>query len=722
MINMRATWHAMLGVGCLGVSLMAPSPAHLPGLKQADDVAATASIPQHALAPGAALDAIMAANGPKPRPLPEPGPVLAYAREALPGATDANPALAAATPILVDITGLPEAIAAYRAGDVRAGDAAARTTTNKLARVAAEWAALRLAPRETGFDRLTSFLTEQPDWAASGPLRRRAEEAIYFDKRPPAEVIAWFTPRRPETPLGKWALARALQATGAAPRATALVREIWREADLSPSLEASLRKDFPEALTRADHKARSDRFFYKENAEASQRAATLAGPDVLALAKARETLTDKTLEALAPDLRKDPTLQFAQIQKLRRDNKIAEATKVMLEAPRDPALLVGADEWWTERRTLARKALDAGDARTAFRIAAEHSAQGRDQRVDAEFHAGWIALRFLSDPTTAQGFFDRAASMAETPIAIARAAYWQGRAAEALGKHAEAQRFYEKAASQPIAYYGQLALTRLGRGKMGMRQPAKIARGDDRALAIRVVELLAALDQKDLASSLALEIARSLNDEAQLAALGAIVARARDARTTLMVGKLGGQRGYLLDEAAFPTFGVPPFEPLANSGSLALVYSIARQESSFEAKAQSGAGAKGLMQMLPSTARRTAQRAGVPFDERRLLTEPSFNAQLAAAHLGELMTEHPGSLMLTFAAYNAGGKRVKEWIAAYGDPRDPAVDPIDWVERIPFTETRNYVQRVTENLEVYRLRFGESVTLDIERTLRSAER
>ena len=128
------------------------------------------------------------------------------------------------------------------------------------------------------------------------------------------------------------------------------------------------------------------------------------------------------------------------------------------------------------------------------------------------------------------------------------------------------------------------------------------------------------------------------------------------------------------------------------------------------------------MQMLPSTARRTAQRAGVPFDEQRLIQDPGFNAQLGAAHLGELMGEHPGSLILTFAAYNAGGRRVKEWIAAYGDPRDPAVDPIDWVERIPFTETRNYVQRVTENLEVYRLRFGESVTLDIERTLRSAER
>ena len=415
MIDKRATWHAVLGLGCLGVALMAPSPARLPGLKEAVDAAPTASLPQRApvAAPGAALDAIMGADGPKPRPLPEPGPLLAYAREAMPGATDANPALLGAPPILVDITGLPEAIAAYRAGDARAGDAAARTTTNSLARVTAEWVALRLATREAGFDRLNAFLADQKDWAASAPLRRRAEEAIFSDKRPPAEVIAWFATRRPETALGKWALARALQAKGAVPQATALIREVWREADLSPSLEAALRKDFPEALTRADHKARSDRFFYKENAEASQRAALLAGPDVLALAKAREAPTDKTLEALTPELRRDPSLLFVQIQKLRRDNKIAEAAKAMLEAPRDPALLVGADEWWTERRALARKALDSGDARTAFRIAAEHSAQGRDQRLDAEFHGGWIALRFLSEPATAQPFFERAAGLAE---------------------------------------------------------------------------------------------------------------------------------------------------------------------------------------------------------------------------------------------------------------------------------------------------------------------
>ena len=703
MSKLRESFHAVLSLGCLGAGLLA-------------------SFPLGPFDPPTPLDPTATASLGPSQPLPESGPVLAYAREAAPVANDGDSVLIEPPPILVDITGLREAIAAYRAGDLRAGDAAARNTTNPLARVAAEWAALRLMPRETGLERIKSFLADQPDWPTANQLRRRAEEAIFSDKRPATEVLAWFGNRSPQTPLGKWALARALQSKGDAARANAIAREIWREAELSSALENALRKDFPDALNRADHKARSDRFFYKDNSATALRAATLAGPDVLALAQAREDMTEKKLATVTPELRKDPTLQFAQIQKLRRDNKISEAAKAMLEAPRDPAALVSPDDWWTERRALLRKLLDAGDAKTAHRIAAEHSAQSKEQRIDAEFHTGWIALRFLSDAASAATAFEKAAGLAESPMSIARAAYWQGRAAEAQGKQAEARRFFEKAAGQPIAYYGQLASARLGRGKLAMRQPAKIARGDDRAMAVRVVELLSALEQKDLATPLALESARTLDDEGQLAALGAVAARSRDARMTLMVGKFGGQRGFLLDEAAFPTFGVPAYEPLPRSASPAIVYAIARQESSFDPKAQSSAGAKGLMQMLPSTARRTAQRAGATFDERRLLTEPSFNAQLGAAHLGELMEEQAGSLILTFAAYNAGGRRVKEWIAAFGDPRDPKVDPVDWVERIPFTETRNYVQRVAENLEIYRLRLGESATLDIESTLRSASR
>ena len=199
-----------------------------------------------------------------------------------------------------------------------------------------------------------------------------------------------------------------------------------------------------------------------------------------------------------------------------------------------------------------------------------------------------------------------------------------------------------------------------------------------------------------------------------------VLTRAGNAGVTLSVGKIASQRGFALDEPAFPTFGIPNYEPLVRSVEKPLVYAIARQESAFTTQALSTAGAKGLMQMLTSTARSTAQRAGVTFDEGRLINDPAFNAQLGSAHLADLLGEYRNSHILTFAAYNAGGKRVREWINAYGDPRDPNVDPVDWIERIPISETRNYVQRIVENLQMYRVRMGERSDFAIEHTLRHA--
>ena len=237
-------------------------------------------------------------------------------------------------------------------------------------------------------------------------------------------------------------------------------------------------------------------------------------------------------------------------------------------------------------------------------------------------------------------------------------------------------------------------------------------------MAVRVLEMLYALGETAQANTLAYEAAQKLTAEPQLGALGAVIARQKNASLMLGIGKAVTQRGLPFDALAFPTFGVPAYQPLENSAEKAMVYSIARQESAFQPEAQSKAGAKGLMQMLPATAARTAQRKGVAFDVGRLLRDPAYNAQLGAAHLGELLEEQDGSYILTFAAYNAGGKRVSEWIAAYGDPRKPGVDPVDWVERIPITETRNYVQRIVENMQVYRYRLGDQTTLLIDQDLR----
>ncbi|VFU10973.1 Lytic transglycosylase [Methylocella tundrae] len=663
---------------------------------------------------------IRALLAPEPRFAP---PAVPFLREEAPDEDDADiGARPEAPPVNLttaahelgrDLAGFKEAISFYKSGDLAGGDAAAKAATDPIVQTALEWIALRTFSRESGFDRMQAFIAAHPSWPAQGWLRKLSEEALFGDRKKSALIKSYFSTSEPQTPAGKLALARALKDDGKSAEAAALVRGVWREADLNAALEAKIRADFGSYLEKADHKYRAERLLYKEQTANAMRAAVLAGPDVVALARARaaviaEAPSDKLLAAVPAPLRADAGYKFAMIQKLRRADKISEAVALMLAAPRDPIVLINGDEWWVERRLLARKLLDGGDAKTAYKICAEHSAMTREMQIEAEFHAGWIALRFLNDPARAAAHFDTLIKLAATPMSRARAAYWRGRAAEASANPdaaGTAKAFYEQAATHPATYYGQLSREKLGLSAAPIRMPATEAAGEARDPSVKVIELLYAVGEKALAYPLVLEAARHLEDPAQVAALAKVVARQQDAHVSLTVGKIASQRGIALDELAFPTYGVPAFQPLPNSADPSVVYSIARQESAFDTSAVSSAGAKGLMQMIAATARTTAQRAGVAFDENRLIADAAFNAQLAAAHLGQLLAESRGSYILAFASYNAGGRRVKQWLDAYGDPRKPGVDAIDWVERIPFTETRNYVQRVMENLNIYRIRF-----------------
>ena len=297
------------------------------------------------------------------------------------------------------------------------------------------------------------------------------------------------------------------------------------------------------------------------------------------------------------------------------------------------------------------------------------------------------------------------ALLAHTPHSIARASYWRGRAAEARGE--DGKPYFARAAAESETFYGQLARAKLGGEALALRAPPSPAEGGDRADLVRATELLFTLGEKEAARQLALDSAHLLTAPEQMAALSKVIEQKGDARIALLAGKAALKRNLPIDSMAYPVNGVPDYVALANSAGRPLVMAIARQESAFDPTAHSGAGAFGLMQMIESTARNAAHHAGVAFDEARLKTDPAFNAQLGAYHLGQLLGEYGGSRILTFAAYNAGGGNVRDWIKAYGDPRDPNVDPIDWIERIPFTETRNYVQRVAENLNVYRARLGD---------------
>ena len=628
-----------------------------------------------------------------------------------------------------DAPAFARALAAYKTGDFVAGDAAAAELRASLPALAARWAGLRLHPREAGFSRLSRFMFDQPNWPARDWLRRHTEEALFGDHNPDSTVKAFFAQEKPSTPAGKIALARVLARDGEFEAAGAVARQTWREEDFNETIEGVLRKEFSEFLTVADHKYRADRLLYAEKNAAALRAAELAGKDVLALARVRAAANndyggEKLFATVPASLQNDPGLIFARAHLLRKQQKIAEAAALLRNAPREPERVIDGDAWWTERRLVARKLLDLGDAQGAYAICAQHSARGVNARVDAEFHAGWIALRFLNDLPGAERHFELLGQIAETPIQKSRAAYWLARTAEAHHTPEEdvnARDYYKEAAAHSTTFYGQLALAKLGSAASPLRPAPTPAQGDARDDSVRVVELLLAAGEKDSAGPLAAESVKHLADEAQIAALGEVVAQARDARVSLALGKLASHRGVALDDLAFPAYGVPRFTSLPGSASSAIVYAVARQESAFDPRAVSSAHAMGLMQMIESTARQTALHLGVGFEPRRMLDEPAYNAQLGAAHLGLLLGELKGSYLLTFAAYNAGGHRVKEWLDAYGDPRHANIDPVDWVERIPIQETRNYVQRVMENFVVYRAKFGDHLTREPQMELAHAE-
>jgi soluble lytic murein transglycosylase len=608
---------------------------------------------------------------------------------------------------------LPRILAAYRAGDAAEAEIVKSKLAQPAALAAAEWYAIR-SGTPVGFERIAAFQRDNREWPVTASLRRRAEEALLAARRPAARVRAFFADAPPVSGAGRIALALALTADGAENEASGLVRQAWREDSFGPELESRLLEEFPGLIEEADHRFRMERLLFKESWGAAMRAASRAGDKYETLIKARMAAfqggkkAEKALGSVPADLRSDSSFLFTRALYLRRKNKLVEATQVLGQAPRDPAVLVDGDAWWAERRLIMRTLLDKGDAKNAYAVASRHGAESPAQRIEAEFHAGWIALRFLDEPSTAAKHFAEAAGIAATPISVARAAYWQGRAAEAAGASSDAQRHYQRAADKPITFYGQLAREKLGQ-PIRLRAPERLDEESRRAfealVPVQALRLLQDIGEAELAIALYGDLSQTLADPAQLQALGDMAAESQNPRALLAVGKTAVQRGFPLDAHAYPTNGIPEFSPVGDQVERAMIHAIARQESGFNPKALSSAGARGLMQLMPATAKRTAERFKVGFDLKRLVEDPAYNALIGSAHLSELMEDWRGSHILAFAAYNAGGGNVMKWIKAYGDPRKPHVDPVDWIERIPFSETRNYVQRVMENLAVYRQRF-----------------
>ena len=620
-----------------------------------------------------------------------------------------------------------QAIDLVRRGKTGDATTIAKGISDPLARKLVEWTIVRSEENDAGFDRLGAFSNDNPSWPNAVMIRKRAEGALWDEKRSSETVHAFFASSKPITAKGKFALARALQQQGDAAAAAQLVRAAWREDTCSAQVEKIVMETFPEVLTRADHKARMDRRFYDDDPDAGMRMAQLLGGTDLLIGKARKAVVDKAsnakalLEAVPASARGDAGYIFHKAQWLRRQDQPVEAAQLIQSAPHNASQLHNLDEWWVERRLVARKLLDLGENQAAYQVARDALPPTKENlRAEHEFTAGWIALRFVNNPKAAYQHFARVGEGSTNPITLARGEYWQGRAAEAAGNGSAAHAHYQAAAQYSTAYYGQIARARLGLNELALhRPPEPTHRAQLMNLeVVRAVQLLYAIDARDLVTPFVSDLAEHAVDIGALVVVAEIAHKNDDARAMLLIGKAALGRGFAFDLYAFPTNGIPEFRVVGPSVDKSVVFAIARQESAFNPKAVSSAKALGLMQVLPGTGKQIAKKFGFAFDRNRMLSDPSYNAQMGAAELGDVIESYRGSYILAFVAYNAGRGRVKQWIEQYGDPRDPSVDPIDWVERIPFSETRNYVQRVLENMQVYRAQLGLGSRLMIEADLR----
>ena len=625
----------------------------------------------------------------------------------------------------LDIAAVKQAIDLVRKRQQDEATDIERTISDPLARKLVEWIILRSDEGNADFSRYAAFIAANPSWPSIVTLRRHAEAALWQQQIDPQTVTTFFRTDPPHTAKGLFALARAFLSQGDSASAQQAIREAWRNDGFSADLEAQARAGFAGLITPADDKARMDARFYVDDEDAAMRAAHHLDGVEFAIAKARAAVINKSsnakalLEAIPAAAQHDPGYMFSRIQWLRRSDKIAEAARWMIAAPRDPAKLSDLDQWWIERRLVARKLLDLGDFKMAYEVAnGAAPPTNENYRAEQQFTAGWIALRFLRQPALALPHFARIADGVTNPITLARSFYWQGRAAEALGHEKDARTQYEVAARYPTAYYGQLARARLGLREVTLRSLQEPPAGLRDLEVARAFEILYAADARDLVATMAADLADKSSDANALATLAQIAMHHNDARTTLLIGKTALGHGFPFEYYAFPTFGVPEYRQIGPQVEPCVVYSIARQESAFNWRAVSSANALGLMQVTPDAGRTIAKKFGVSFDQRRLMDDVVYNAQIGTAELGDVINDYRGSYILAFVSYNAGRRRAKEWIEQYGDPRDPKVDPIDWIERIPFSETRNYVQRIIENMQVYRARIDNDSRLMIEADLR----
>jgi soluble lytic murein transglycosylase len=609
-----------------------------------------------------------------------------------------------------DLAATRAALAAAAAGDWSHAYTAVAAAGDPLPLKIVRWLDYSSPGAPGRFADIAEFIDKNPDWPHQTALRKHAEEALSGE----TDAVAgqWFKAHPPLSAAGEVRAAEIQLNTGNIAGGTAGLRAAWVDNDFNALDERQFLVQHGAAIRPEDDQNRLNRLLWDGKVEAARRMLSRVSPDYRALAEARLALavqaaaSEMLLARVPAQLRSDSGLLYEELRWRRERDMTDAAVDILRVNPGDPLY---PEAWWHERQIIARRILATGNADLAYQIAAQHGVLGGKAYADADFLLGYIALRFKKDPALAFDDFAHILTRADTPYTKAQAAYWGGRAADAEAKPDLARKWYAAGAEHMATFYGQLAAHQLGDDAPPRPTAEPVPSAAERAAfdgseLVRATRTFFAIDDRQHAKIFLLHLADNAATPTEFAMLATLAEQNQRLDLGISVAKRAIAAGTPLMIHGYPICAMPP----GGSTERALLFAVIRQESGFDVAAMSPAGARGMMQLMPATANSEASKLGEPVSLPRLTMDGIYNIHLGRDYLQSLIEDFGGSYALAIAAYNSGPGRVRQWLAEYGDPRGGKINMVDWIETIPIDETRLYVQRVLENLQVYRGQDGRN--------------
>ena len=576
-----------------------------------------------------------------------------------------------------------------------------------------QWRHLLTTGNQATFYDYMTFIQNNKDYPRISRIKYLAEQKLSTDKISPKKIINWFGVNEPLSGYGMLVLGESFIQTGDSEKGIALIKRGWITAELSRDSMKSLSKKYRKYLDSKDYINRADYLAWENKYWDLKRMLPYLPKDYQLLYTARQILmsksygVDQAIKNVPQKFKNDAGLNHDRLKWRRKRGRIDSSLEILFSIKNNKDYLVRPDKWWVERAIMTRALIYKNKYETAYKVASQHSLDKGSEFAEAEWLSGWIALSFLNDPILAVDHFNNFYQNVSYPISLARGAYWLGRSYEKIGDKRQSEDWYREATKYLTTYYGQLAFLKINPSQNFELEEQADVKDDYRKYfynkeLVKITHLLNELNKDKYTKNILRHLANdniASGSEILAAELATNISRYDFA---IQVSKLASYEKRFHNTFNYPIISVPQYVNGRKIPETAFILSLIRQESEFDMRANSHVGAQGLMQIMPYTAKLVAKQAKLPYSKSRLTSDPEYNINLGSHYIAGLILQYDGAYPFATAAYNAGPKRVKHWKKINKDPQKKQIDFVDWVELIPFKETRNYVQRVMENYNVYR--------------------